>query len=117
MTIDTVLTGRDMVERLTGRNRTVMAGFAIICDTRMGERYIQEIRGAVVTVLARLSTGISRYVVSELADTDPVVVTGITATDHADMIVSTRSKSPRSVAISTVLVVRCRRHVCVEKCA
>lgn len=116
MTIDTVLTGRDMVERLTGRNRTVMAGFAIICDTRMGERYIQEIRGAVVTVLARLSIGVSRYVVCEFTDTDPVIVTGVTATDHAGMIVSTRGKSTRGMAIGTVLVIRRRRHVCVEKC-
>jgi len=117
MTVNTVLAGRNMPERLTGNHRCVMAGFTIIRDARMGERHIQEVQGAVMTILARLGLWISRYVVCQFADTDPVVVAYITATGHVGMIIGTRSESPRGMTVGTVLVVRCRRHVCVENCS
>ena len=80
----------------------------------MIERRISKVSG-VMAVDAILINGTSWYVVCQFADADPVVMTCITATDHAGMVVGACGESPRSMAIGAILIIRCGWHVRVEK--
>ena len=117
VTIDAVLNSRNMTERFTGGYVTVMTGFAVIGDTGMAERHVEEIKRTVMTVGAVLSVRSSRYMVSQFADTDRIVMAGITAIDHTGVIISAGGESSRCMTVGTVLikvgtrVVRIRRHM------
>lgn len=66
----------------------------------------------VMTIGAILIDRIGRYVINELAHTDDIVVTRITAINDAGMIIGARAKAPWGVTNFAILG---RRHVGVER--
>jgi len=112
---------RQMIERLSYTDATVMAGRAIAVNTHVVKRRISKV-GDVMANGAILVVWRGRYVVQELTHTNSVVVTQVAATIDTGMIISASAKGGRCMAVATILVtgrtriVRIGWHVRIESC-
>ena len=77
--------------------------------------------GGVVAIGAILIIGIGRYVVQQLTRADPAVVTRITVSDDAEMVIGASAEGTETVAFAAILVagrtriVRIGWHVRIER--
>lgn len=73
----------------------------------MLKRRVLEVRG-VMAIDAILGVGIGRYVIKELTDANPVVMTGVAAAINTSMIIGPGGKRARGMASTAI---QQRRHV------
>ena len=97
-----------MIGWLSGSDVTVVAGQAIVDNTRMAEYCAGKGNGAEVAIDAILVIGSGRYVINGLARTDYIIVAGRAVHGDTRMVIGARGKRARGMANTAI---QCSRHV------
>ena len=100
----TVLRGGHMVRRFTLADGTVMAGGTVVDNAAVGECCPHK-GSRIMAVGTVLVIRISRDMIRQLANTDAVIVTAITATAHPGMVIGAGGKSARGMTETAILAI------------
>lgn len=104
---------RQMIQRLSKGDVTLMAGLAVVGYTDVIKRRTSKVDGVMASVAIQQRIG--RYVIRQLTHTMLIVVAGVARTHkrRSGMIEAASAESPRGMADTAILV---GRHVGIERC-